>query len=252
MSVREVLTRHPWANGLMDSGTNPGPSTLRHHDRVLGTFRNGGFSLAMTAHAFSALDSYIYGFAKQEKALPFDTAEQAAAMAQIMLAHLPPTEYPYLFELTAKHVLQPGYSYANEFTFGLDPVLDALDKARDSEASSSAEWLAATSGVHAAFTSRLRVSYCAGVCDHPDWLQIRRKKYFPRSSPPDNSAGQRPIKECRATPLEPPLSASPGLARTRKPVPIECLEHPAQKRDHHDQAPIGCRPGNYRLRPGHR
>jgi AcrR family transcriptional regulator len=132
VSVREVLARHPWANGLMDSGTNPGPATLRHHDRVLGTFRNGGFSIAMTAHAFSALDSYIYGFAKQEKALPFDTGEQAAEMAQIMLTHLPAGEYPYLFELAAKHVLQPGYSYASEFTFGLDLILDALENARDS------------------------------------------------------------------------------------------------------------------------
>ncbi|WP_258064386.1 TetR/AcrR family transcriptional regulator [Arthrobacter sp. ZGTC131] len=131
VSVREVLLRHPWANGLMDSGTSPGPGTLRHHDRVLGTFRNGGFSLAMTAHAFSALDSYVYGYAKQEKALPFDTEEQAAAMASVMLAQLPASEYPYLYELMAKHVLQPGYNYADEFSFGLDLVLDALERARD-------------------------------------------------------------------------------------------------------------------------
>jgi AcrR family transcriptional regulator len=133
VSLRDMLSRHPWANGLMDSGTNPGPATLRHHNRVLGTFRNGGFSLAMTAHAFAALDSFIYGFAKQEKGLPFDSGEQAAAMAQIMLANLPVEEYPYLFELMAQHVLQPGYDYANEFTFGLDLVLDGLERARDSE-----------------------------------------------------------------------------------------------------------------------
>lgn len=133
VSLRDMLSRHPWANGLMDSGTNPGPATLRHHNRVLGTFRNGGFSLAMTAHAFAALDSFVYGFAKQEKGLPFDSGEQAAAMAQIMLANLPVEEYPYLFELMAQHVLQPGYDYANEFTFGLDLVLDGLERARDSE-----------------------------------------------------------------------------------------------------------------------
>jgi AcrR family transcriptional regulator len=134
VSVRDVLLRHPWANGLMDSATSPGPGTLRHHDRVLGTLRNGGFSLAMTAHAFSALDSYVYGYAKQEKALPFDTEEQAAAMANVMLAQLPASEYPYLYELMAKHVLQPGYNYADEFSFGLDLVLDALERARDAEA----------------------------------------------------------------------------------------------------------------------
>jgi AcrR family transcriptional regulator len=133
VSVRDVLLRHPWANGLMDSASSPGPGTLRHHDRVLGTFRNGGFSLAMTAHAFSALDSYVYGYAKQEKALPFDTEEQAAAMASAMLAQLPASEYPYLHELMGKHVLRPGYNYADEFSFGLDLVLDALERERDLE-----------------------------------------------------------------------------------------------------------------------
>ncbi len=133
-SVREVLLSHPWATGLMDSGTSPGPATLRHHDRVLGTLRNGGFSLTMTAHAVSTLDSYVHGFAKQEKALPFDTGEQAAVMAQILLARLPAAEYPYLFELMATHVLQPGYSYSKEFAFGLDLVLDALEEARDEDA----------------------------------------------------------------------------------------------------------------------
>ncbi|MDQ0077668.1 hypothetical protein [Arthrobacter oryzae] len=63
---------------------------------------------AMTAHAFSALDAYIYGLAKQEKGLPFDSGEQAAAMAQLMLANLRADEYPHLAELTSRHVLQPG------------------------------------------------------------------------------------------------------------------------------------------------
>jgi AcrR family transcriptional regulator len=137
ISVRDMLSRHPWANGLMDSGTNPGPATLRHHNRVLGTFRNGGFSIAMTAHAFSVLDAYIYGFAKQEKGLPFDSGEQAAAMAEVMLAHLRADEYPYLAELTSQHVLKPGYNYSDEFEFGLDLVLDGLERARDAEIGSA-------------------------------------------------------------------------------------------------------------------
>lgn len=131
MSFCAVLSRHPWATGLKDSGTKPGPATLRHHDRVIGTLRNGGFSIAMAAHAFSALDSYIYGFAMQQKSLPFKTEQETAAMAQIMLAQLPVNEYPYLAELTSKHVLQPGYNYGDEFPFGLDLILDALERARD-------------------------------------------------------------------------------------------------------------------------
>jgi len=133
VSFRDVLARHPWVTGLKDSGTQPGPATLRHHDRVIGTLRNGGFSVALTAHAFSAVDSYIYGFAMQENSLPFTTEEETAAMAQIMLAQLPVKEYPYLAELMMKHILTPGYNYAHEFAFGLDLLLDALGSARDAE-----------------------------------------------------------------------------------------------------------------------
>jgi len=134
ISFREVLSRHTWATSLRDSGTQPGPATLRHHDRVLAAFRNAGFSLALTAHAFSAVDSYIYGFAMQEKSLPFHTEEETAAMAQVMLAQLPADDYPYLAEFTARHVLQPGYNYSDEFEFGLDLVLDALEEALAADA----------------------------------------------------------------------------------------------------------------------
>jgi AcrR family transcriptional regulator len=135
LSVRAALLRHPWATGLMDSGTQPGHATLRHHNRVLGTLRNGGFSLPMAAHAFSAIDSYIYGFEMQDKALPFQTEEESAAMAQMLLAQLDANEYPYLVELIRDHAAQPGYHYGDEFTYGLDLVLNALEREREADLS---------------------------------------------------------------------------------------------------------------------
>jgi AcrR family transcriptional regulator len=135
LSVRAALLRHPWATGLMDSGTQPGHATLRHHNRVLGTLRTGGFSVPMAAHAFSAIDSYIYGFAMQDKALPFQTEEESAAMAQMLLAQLDASEYPYLVELIREHAAQPGYHYGDEFTYGLDLVLNALERERDADLS---------------------------------------------------------------------------------------------------------------------
>src|SRR5215469_10067043 len=81
LSVREVLVRHPWATSLMESRLSPGPATLRHHDAVLGTLRQAGFSLALAAHAFSAINSYIYGFALQQINLPFHSADEVADMA---------------------------------------------------------------------------------------------------------------------------------------------------------------------------
>jgi AcrR family transcriptional regulator len=127
ISVRRVLSRHRWAIGLMQARTAPGPATLRHHDAVIGCLRNAGFSVDLAAHAYSALDSYIYGFALQQRSLPFDTPDQTAELAQAILAQVPAGEYPHLAELTTEYVLRPGYDYGNEFEFGLDLILDALD-----------------------------------------------------------------------------------------------------------------------------
>jgi AcrR family transcriptional regulator len=134
LSARQVLARHGWAIRFMESRTSPGPATLRHHDAVLGCLRNAGFSVRLAAHAFSVLDSYVYGFALQERSLPFDTPQQTAELAQEILARFPVNEYPHLAELTAEHVLQPGYDYGNEFAFGLDLILEGLERASSSAA----------------------------------------------------------------------------------------------------------------------
>jgi len=129
IAVRTVLSRHRWAIGLMESRTSPGPATLRHHDAVLGCLRDAGFSLELAAHAYSALDSYIYGFALAERSLPFDTPEETAQLAQVMLAQFPADKYPHLAEFTFEHILRPGYDYGEEYEFGLDLILDGLERA---------------------------------------------------------------------------------------------------------------------------
>lgn len=129
ISARDVLAGHPWASGLMESRANPGPATLAHHDAVLRVLREGGFPIVLAAHAYSVLDSYIYGFALQQRTLPFDTPEQAAAVAERILDHFPTETYPHLAELTIEHVLQPGYQFADEFDYGLDLILDGLERA---------------------------------------------------------------------------------------------------------------------------
>jgi AcrR family transcriptional regulator len=131
ISAREALRRHPWATGLMESRPTPGAANLRHHDAVLGVLRGAGFPLELAAHAYSLLDSYIYGFALQEASLPFHTPEEAAQVAQAIMAEFPASEYPHLTEIAVDHVLQPGYDYGNEYLFGLDLILDGLERALD-------------------------------------------------------------------------------------------------------------------------
>ncbi|WP_425336431.1 TetR/AcrR family transcriptional regulator [Streptomyces afghaniensis] len=125
-SARAVLLRHPWAVGLMDSRSQPGPATLRHHDAVIGTLRAGGFSVPMAAHAVSLIDSYLYGFVLQELSLPFRGAAELDEVAGAILRDMPADTYPHLTELATEHVLKPGYDYAGEFAFGLTLILDAL------------------------------------------------------------------------------------------------------------------------------
>lgn len=125
-SARRTLRRHPWAIGLMESRANPGPATLRHHESTLATLRGAGFSVAMTAHAYALLDSYIYGFALQEAALPFNPQTVTEATEAIMEQFA--GEYPHLVEMATGHILRPGYDFGDEFDIGLTVILDALTR----------------------------------------------------------------------------------------------------------------------------
>lgn len=128
ISARQVLLRHPWAIGLLESRIKPGPVTLRHHNSVLDCLRTVGFSIALAAHAYSVLDSYIFGFALQQRNLPLQTPEQIAAVAGDLLWGFPADAYPNLTEMITQHALRPGYDYADEFEFGLDLILDGLER----------------------------------------------------------------------------------------------------------------------------
>ncbi len=142
ISTREALNRHRWAVGLMESRRTPGPASLRLHDAVLGCLREAGFSIEMTIQAYSVQDAYIYGFALQEKNLPFDNAEESAAVAEEQVRQFAELaeerqfvalaeEFPHLAEVVAGHVAEVGYDFTAAFEYGLDLILDALEKRRD-------------------------------------------------------------------------------------------------------------------------
>jgi AcrR family transcriptional regulator len=129
ISARQALLRHPWAIGLMESRVQPGPATLRHHDAVLRNLREAGFTVELAAHAYSVLDSYIYGFTLNELSLPFDTSEGAAEVAGNIFREFLRGEYPYLAEMATEHAMKPGYDYGDEFAFGLELILEGLEAA---------------------------------------------------------------------------------------------------------------------------
>lgn len=132
VSARQVLVRHPWAIGLLESRTSPGPANLRHHEAVFACLRRAGFSILMATHANWLLDSYVFGFALQEASLPFETADELTEMiTDVYLPQLLPDEFPYLNE-SAAALVAAGYDPAEEFIFGLDLVLAALEPLRTS------------------------------------------------------------------------------------------------------------------------
>jgi len=127
-SARQVLRAHPWAIGLMESRTSPGPATLHHHDAVLGTLLGAGFSHELTAHAYAMLDSYIYGFALQEVGLPFDGPDTVAEVAEPIMERFSTGEYPHMVEMATDYYFRPGYDFGDEFEWGLDLILEGLTK----------------------------------------------------------------------------------------------------------------------------
>src|SRR3954452_3798981 len=132
VSTRDTLRRHPWAVGEMEGRTSHGPSNMRLHDRVLGCLRDAGFSIELTVHAYSVQDAYIYGFALQQTDMSSETPEEFAAEAQRQMTDYADVlaDYPYLVEVVGGHIAKAGYDYDSEFLYGLDVILDGLERLR--------------------------------------------------------------------------------------------------------------------------
>lgn len=126
-SARRVLARHPWATALLQSRLRPGPATLAHHNAFVATLRTAGFSIELTAHAFALIDSYVFGFALSENALPIHGPDTVADTAASMMEQFfDAAAYPHLHEFTVEHIMRPDYDFGKEFDFGLTVILDGL------------------------------------------------------------------------------------------------------------------------------
>ena len=129
ISARAALKRHSWAIGMMES-RHPGPANLRNHDAVMGCLRKAGFSFKTAIHAYSLQDAYIYGFALQERDTDFETADSAGEAARRRAETIGALEdYPHLVEI-ATQLPESGYDNAVEFAWGLDLILDGLERVR--------------------------------------------------------------------------------------------------------------------------
>lgn len=127
-SAHEVLLRHPWATMLIVSRVNVGPAMLRYVDATIGCLTAAGFSYRLADHAWNAIDSHVYGFTLQKLNFPLEPDEYATA-AEGFLPLIPPERYPHLNGLS-QQVIAGAHDGLHDFTFGLDLVLEGLERLR--------------------------------------------------------------------------------------------------------------------------
>ncbi len=126
VSAREVLGRHSWAIGLLESRGFQGPAAMRYLDAILGNLISSGFSIEKAAHAFWLLDCYVYGQIVQETSIGLRGKDESAeAASTIELA----SEFPSL-AAAYEHAATFGYTFDSEFEFGLELILDGLERHR--------------------------------------------------------------------------------------------------------------------------
>jgi AcrR family transcriptional regulator len=134
ISAHDAFIRHRWSCSLMTSTPSVVPSRMRWMEGVLATLREAGFSPNLTHHAYHALDSHITGFTLWQVSFPFDTREELLDLAEDFLKQIPVDEYPYVIEHAQEHLAEPDPDEPTEFEFGLDLILDGLERMRDAEA----------------------------------------------------------------------------------------------------------------------
>ncbi len=136
VSARKVFLRHPWVTTLIESRIKMSPVRVRYFDATIGALRAGGFSIELAYHAFLTLDSYIYGFNLHEVSWQFEPEERQDVAADLG-SQVSAEEYPFIAEIM-EFVLSPDNArdkagYVAEFEFGLNLVLDGLEKLLEKE-----------------------------------------------------------------------------------------------------------------------
>jgi AcrR family transcriptional regulator len=133
LMAREVLLRHRWAPAVLESRTSLPPSAMRYYDALLGLMLEAGFSMDLAHHALHALGSRALGFTQEL----FDTGEDPGPEALALMQRQMAAHFPNLAELLKVVYHDPDSTLGGgcddqfEFEFGLDLLLDGLERLRD-------------------------------------------------------------------------------------------------------------------------
>ncbi len=130
VSSHDAFVRHRWSCSLLTRGPRVSQVRMGWMEAVLRTFREAGFSPNLTHHAYHAIDSHITGFTLWLVSMPFRSREELVDLADGFLRKIPADEFPYFVEHAEQHLLPPD-PVESEFEFGLDLILDGLERLRD-------------------------------------------------------------------------------------------------------------------------
>jgi AcrR family transcriptional regulator len=132
LAAREILLRHPWAPGIIESRTNMSTSSLRYFDSLIGLLLEAGFSIDLAHHALHALGSRALGFTQEmyDDSEPLDDEALAVFLEQVA------DEYPHITTMVKgiSHDADTTLGWCDdqfEFEFGLDLILDGLERLRE-------------------------------------------------------------------------------------------------------------------------
>jgi AcrR family transcriptional regulator len=132
LAAREVLLRHRWAPRILETRTSTSMPVLLYYDGLLRLMRNGGFSYDLIHHSLHALGSRALGFSQEMFDPSGGTSDEETAAALESMA----SQIPHLVAMFMEVAHDdPGSTLGwcddqTEFEFGLDLILDGLDKIR--------------------------------------------------------------------------------------------------------------------------
>ncbi len=125
-SANQALFAHKWAAGLALAGPSLSQPRFRYMDTVLRVLREAGFSGALADHAYHALDGFIMGFTLWEVSISAGMAKLVPSLPEF-LETFDASGYPDLGEHIRWH-LRPDSAGSDEFAFGLELLIDGLDR----------------------------------------------------------------------------------------------------------------------------
>lgn len=132
LAARRVLLRHRWVPTLVESRGVLAPAMVRYVDGVVGLMHAGGLSYDLIHHAMHALGARVYGFTQE---LTPDENDPDAAMDPRVMAMVPNLA-AMLAEVVhdAPDATLGWCDDQTEFEFGLDLLLEGLERRRATEA----------------------------------------------------------------------------------------------------------------------